>query len=87
MPATDEDSLQRLLTEIFDKDFDEFREYVEAEDIWTNLVSLLDENEGAGWDLLKSLCFARERAAENKDGFSVLSARVLLANPIFSSRR
>ena len=87
MPATDEDSLQRLLTEIFDKDFDEFREYVEAEDIWTNLVSLLDENEGAGWDLLKSLCFARERAAENKDGFSVLSARALLANPIFSSRR
>mmetsp|Transcript_9081 Transcript_9081/g.18558 ORF Transcript_9081/g.18558 Transcript_9081/m.18558 type:complete len:576 (-) Transcript_9081:587-2314(-) len=87
MPATDEDSLQRLLTEIFDKDFDEFREYVAAEDIWTNLVSLLDENEGAGWDLLKSLCFARERAAENKDGFSVLSARALLASPIFSSRR
>ena len=53
MPATDEDSLQRLLAEIFDKDFDAFREYVEAEDIWENLVSLLDENEGAGWDLLR----------------------------------
>ena len=86
MPATDEDSLQRLLAEIFDKDFDAFREYVEAEDIWENLVSLLDENDGAGWDLLRQLCFARERASENKNELTVLTARGLLSNPIFTSR-
>ena len=78
--------LQRLLAEIFDKDFDAFREYVEAEDIWENLVSLLDENDGAGWDLLRQLCFARERASENKNELTVLTARGLLSNPIFTSR-
>ena len=86
MPATDEDSLQRLIAEIFDKDFDSFREYVEAEDIWENIVSLLDENDGAGWDLLRQLCFARERASENKNELTVLTARGLLSNPIFISR-
>lgn len=85
MPATDEDSLQRLLTDIFNKDFAEFREYVEAEDIWSNLVGLLDENDGAGWKVLETLVLAREKAAERKDTPQMFSVRGLLSNPFFSS--
>lgn len=48
MPPTDEDALQRLMSDIFDKDMDEFREYCEAEDIWNNVVAMLDENDGEG---------------------------------------
>eukprot|EP00978_Attheya_sp_CCMP212_P001529 scaffold3150_cov51-Attheya_sp.AAC.21 len=84
-PATDEDSLQRLLVEIFSKDMDEFREYCDAEEIWSNVVDLLDENDGAGWDLLRALCFARETAAENPNQFQ--TARELLSNPLFKGQR
>lgn len=87
MPATDEDSLQRLLGDIFGKDMNEFREYCEAEDVWSNVVDLLDENDGAGWELLSSLCFARERAAENKDKLQLLTARGLLSNALFTGKR
>jgi len=85
MPATDEDTLQRLLTDIFNKDFDEFRDYVEAEDMWSNLVELLDENDGAGWKVLETLVMAREKAAKNKDTSQMFSVRGLLSNPFFSS--
>lgn len=85
MPATDEDTLQRLLSDIFNKNFDEFREYVEAEDIWSNLVQLLDENNGAGWKVLETLVLAREKAAKNKDTTQLFSIRGLLSNPFFSS--
>ena len=82
IPATDEDTLQRLLTDIFDKDMDQFRDYVEAEEIWSNLVTLLDEKEG--WEFLESLLFARERAA--KDG-EILTARGLLSSPFLQRSR
>ena len=85
MPATDEDTLQRLLGEIFDKDFQQFREYVEAEDLWSNLVELLDENDGSGWKVLETLVLAREKAAKNKDTSQMFTVRGLLANPFFSS--
>lgn len=83
MPATDEDTLQRLLGEIFEKDVSQFREYVEAEEVWSNLVDLLDENDGAGWNLLETLFKAREKAAENKNNLMIITARGLLANPLF----
>ena len=84
MPDTDEDSLQRLLGEIFDKDIEEFREYCEAEDIWSNVVALLDENDGAGWELINKMCFARERAGKlGNDSLQLVTARGLLANPLF----
>ena len=84
MPDTDEDSLQRLLGEIFDKNIEEFREYCEAEEIWTNVVALLDENNGAGWDLIENLCFARERVGKlGKDDLQLITARGLLSNPLF----
>lgn len=86
MPATDDDTLQRLLVEIFDKDFDQFREYVEAEDIWSNLVELLDDDDGSGWKVLETLVLAREKAAKNKDTEQLFTIRGLLSNPFFSSR-
>jgi serine/threonine protein kinase len=76
IPATDEDTLQRLLTDIFDKDMEQFRDYMEEEEIWTNLVNLLDEKDG--WDFLESLLFARERAAEDGE---IVTARGLLSSP------
>lgn len=85
MPATDEDTLQRLLGEIFEKDISQFREYVEAEDVWSNLVDLLDENDGAGWTVLETLFKAREKAAENKNKLQVITARGILSNPFFQS--
>lgn len=84
-PATDEDTLQRLLGEIFDKDIDQFRDYVEAEEVWSNLVDLLDENDGAGWSVLETLFKAREKAAENKNNLMVITARGLLSNPFFQA--
>lgn len=86
VPATDEDTLQRLLGEIFEKDIDQFREYVAAEEVWKNLVLFLDENNGAGWSVLETLFKAREKAAENKNSLNVITARGLLSNPFFQSR-
>lgn len=83
MPSTDEDTLQRLLGEIFDKDIGQFREYVEAEEVWGNLVELLDEDDSAGWKMLETLFKAREKAAENKNSLQIITARGLLSNPIF----
>jgi serine/threonine protein kinase len=85
MPATDEDTLQKLLTEIFGNDFSAFREYVEAEDVWTKLVELLDEKDGAGWTVLETLFTAREKTAENKNSLNVITARGLLNNPFFQN--
>jgi hypothetical protein len=85
MPPTDEDTLQRLLGEIFDKDVSQFREYVEAEEVWNNLVELLDDNDGAGWNVLETLFKAREKAAENKNSLQIITARGLLSNAFFQS--
>ncbi|KAL7571000.1 hypothetical protein ACA910_002622, partial [Epithemia clementina (nom. ined.)] len=84
IPPTDEDSLQRLLGEIFDKDIKEqFREYVLNEECWSNLVELLDEKDGAGWNVLDALLNAREKAAAAKSQDNLISVRGLLANPFF----
>jgi serine/threonine protein kinase len=84
VPNTDEDTLQRLLGEIFEKDMDQFRDYVEAEDIWTDLVQLLDENDRAGWKVLETLMLAREKASKNKDTQQLFSIRGLLNSPFFA---
>jgi len=83
LPPTDEDSLQRLLTDIFDKNMDEFREYCDAEEVWNKVVLLLDENDKAGWELLKAMCFARERVADGRFNGQVTTARGLLSSPLF----
>lgn len=83
MPATDEDTLQRLLGDIFDKDMEQFREFVLEEDIWLDLVSLLDENDRSGWRVLETLLLAREKAAKNKDTDQLFTIRGLLSTPFF----
>jgi len=86
LPATDEDTLQRLLGEIFGKDVKgEFRDYVEAEEIWSGVVELLDENDGAGWTVLETLVLAREKAAKNKYTSQMFTIRGLLSNPFFNN--
>jgi hypothetical protein len=84
-PKTDEHAKLYLLTLIYvlDKDIEQFREYVEAEEVWSNLVELLDENDGAGWKVLETLFLAREKAAENKNSLQIITARGLLSNPFF----
>ena len=83
-PDKDEDSLQRLLGEIFEKYMSEFREYCAAEDIWTKVVVLLDHHDWAGWDFLEKLCFDRERSGENKDVLQLSTAMGLLSNRLFA---
>lgn len=85
IPATDEDSLQRLIGDIFKKDMQEFRDYCEAEECWSRVVELLDENDRAGWNLLQSMCFARERAAELQGSFQLVTAQGLLSSPFFKN--
>lgn len=83
IPATDEDTLQRLFTDIFDKDMDQFREYVEAEEMWSSLVALLDDKDGAGWKVLETLLLAREKVAKNKETDQIFTVRGVLSNPFF----
>ena len=83
LPPTDEDALQRLMSDIFDKDMQEFREYCDAEEIWSSVVDLLDENNGAGWDVLENMCFARESVKENIDSGRILDAQGLLSSTFF----
>jgi len=63
LPATDEDTLQRLFGDIFESDIFQLRDYLEAEDVWSKLVDYLDEDNKAGWKVLESLLLAREKAA------------------------
>lgn len=86
IPPVDEDSLQRLMTDIFDKDMDEFRDYCEAEDVWTNVVRLLDEDDGAGWRFLEQMIFARENVAGNLQAGQILTAEGVLSSPFFTKR-
>lgn len=87
LPSTDEDTLQRLIGEIFEKDFAEFREYVDAEDAWSGLVALLDEKDRAGWKFLEELLLCREKVAQlSKDGVAMTTyLRDLLSSPFLTS--
>ena len=86
MPPTDEDALQRLMSDIFDKDMDEFRDYVDAEDIWSGVVGLLDENDGEGWRALEQMCFARENVVDNLASGQILTVDGVLSSPFFAKK-
>ena len=76
--ATNEDSFQRLWTDIYDQDMSAFRDYLsnEDDDIYKSLVSFLDERDG--WKFLEALLNARERVAKNQQAESIVSVRQLL---------
>jgi len=89
--ATDDDTLQRLFSEIFGKDVDELREYYANEDVWSEVVSLLDMEERAGWDLLGKLLLAREEVSDwykngGDEDVELTSAQVLLGHPFFKMK-
>jgi hypothetical protein len=89
MPPTDDDSWQRLFAEIFEKDMNEFRDYCTNEEVWANVVELLDMEEGAGWSVLGALLLARERVVEwyeDSEERQLTSARMLLNSPFFQMR-
>jgi hypothetical protein len=94
MPPTDDDTWQRLFSDIFEKDMMAFREYCADEEVWSSVVELLDGEEGAGWNLLGGLLLAREgvvelsRNGKRKEEELLLlpSARSLLSSPFFGMR-
>ena len=90
LPAADDDTWQRLFSEIFEKDMEAFRDYCDNEEVWESVVELLDRDEGAGWDLLGSLMLARERLSdwyrEEGDESELVSARSLLSHPFFQMK-
>lgn len=86
MPPTDDDSWQRLFSDIFNKDMGAFRDYCTNEDVWDEVVELLDREEGAGWNLLGELLLARERLGEaftEDEERQFGSAKDLLEHPFF----
>lgn len=88
MPATDDDTWQRLFTDIFDKDMFQFRDYCANEDVWDSVVRLLDKENGAGWDLLGSLLLSRERLRDwynkgEENSIDAISASSLVSHPFF----
>ena len=91
LPATDDDTLQRLFSEIFEKDVDELREYYANEDVWSEVVVLLDMEEGAGWDLLGKLLLARENVSDwykssDEETIELDTAQSLLTHPFFQMK-
>jgi hypothetical protein len=63
-PLTSADAVQRLLGDVFGYDMDAFIAYTRAEPSLAAAVALLDEEEGAGWGLLRDLVDGRRSAAE-----------------------
>jgi hypothetical protein len=92
MPKTNDDTWQRLFTDLFQKDMNEFREYCSNEDVWESVVELLDREEGAGWNVLGELLLARENVSKWSKGeimdedYELVSARTLLSSPFFQMR-
>jgi serine/threonine protein kinase len=84
VPPTDEDALQRLMADIFEKDMVQFRDYCSEEEIWSSVVSLLDEDDKAGWGILQLMCFAREGVKENIRTGKILTVDGLLSSPFFN---
>ena len=82
--ATNEDTFQRVWTDIYDQDMSAFRDYLcnEDDEIYESLVSYLDERDG--WKFLEALLNARERVAQRKQAESIVSVRRLLESPLFN---
>lgn len=78
--ATNEDTFQRVWTDIYDQDMSSFRDYLINEEVYKSLVSYMDEREG--WKFLEALLNARERVAKMQGVESIVTVRQLLESPI-----
>ncbi|CDF33157.1 unnamed protein product [Chondrus crispus] len=58
-PVT-QDRFKVLFEDTFELDVSNFRQYCAEDPEWTEAVSLLDKDDGAGWDLLKTMLGSRE---------------------------
>ena len=80
-PPSDLQSLKRLVEDVFSGDVKgAFRSYCAEEAAWAAAVELLDEKEGAGWDVLQRLVDCRDATSEAAKG---VSAAELLESPWF----
>eukprot|EP00752_Nemacystus_decipiens_P006659 g5987.t1 len=61
----DQNSLKRLLEDIFKGDFKAFKDYCLTEPAWEPAVEVLDADRGSGWGLATALLQARGTAASN----------------------
>lgn len=58
--STEQQALKRLIEDIFGGDVrGEFRDYCAEEPAWAGAVAMLDEDDGAGWELLQQLVDCR----------------------------
>ncbi|CBN77912.1 ATP binding protein, putative [Ectocarpus siliculosus] len=63
----DQNSLKRLLEDIFKGDFKAFKDYCLTEPVWEPAVEVLDADRGSGWGLATALLQARGTAASYFD--------------------
>eukprot|EP00903_Cladosiphon_okamuranus_P015363 g14189.t1 len=61
----DQNSLKRLLEDIFKGDFKAFKDYCLTEPAWEPAVEVLDADRGSGWGLATALLQARGTVASN----------------------
>lgn len=59
----DQNSLKRLVEDIFKGDFKAFKEYCLTEPSWEPAIEVLDGKRGSGWGLAASLLGARESSS------------------------
>ncbi|CAM9580752.1 unnamed protein product [Discosporangium mesarthrocarpum] len=90
--APDQNSLKRLLEDIFGGDFRDFKDYCLGDDAWERAVAVLDRNSGAGWGLAVALLGSRVVQGNGGDGgggrggggeLSMVSTRAILSLPYF----
>ena len=60
---TSAEAVQRVLGEVFDWDFDRYRQYIEDEEEWEAVGALLGADDDAGWLLLKQLAVGNTGAS------------------------
>jgi len=79
--SCDQVALRRVAEDVFENQLtgEGFREYADAEPVWRPGVALLDEDDGAGWQLLDTMINARGRAANG-----MVSAAAILGMPFLA---
>lgn len=65
--STSGPALQRLLVDVFSGNMDEFRKYCEQEPDWQEAMLLLDQWNGAGWNLIRDLAAGTMSASDLVD--------------------